>query len=77
MAWDKLFVDAIGIHEKKLKYADASNFSKRYPYHKPMNSSMGGYDGTFESLVFCIGLNNRRKQTMTAFFSVAAPLCGG
>ena len=56
MAWDKLFVDAIGIHEKKLKYVDASNFSKRYPYRKPMNSSLGGYDGTFESLVFCIGI---------------------
>ena len=43
MAWDKSFVDAISIDEKKSKNADASNFSKRYPYHEPINPLLGGY----------------------------------
>ena len=59
--WDICFVDAIDIDEKKSKNADASNFSKRYPYHEPMNPSLGGFDGTFESLVFCIGVGIKKE----------------
>jgi len=55
------FVDVIGIDEKKSKNADAPNFSERSPYHQPMNPSLGGYDGTFESLTFCIGVGMKTE----------------
>ena len=37
MVWDKFFVDTIGVNKKNSRNAGMSNFSKRYPYHEPMN----------------------------------------
>ena len=55
LACKKSFQDAIATDERNAKGA-RSNFSRRYPYHEPSNPRLGGWSGTFGSLVLCIGI---------------------
>ena len=34
--------------------------SKQYPFKEPPNPELGGWNGTFESLVLCIGIGINR-----------------
>ena len=72
MVWDKFFVDTIGVNKKNSKNAGTSNFSKRYPYHKPINPSLRGYKVMFESLVFCIGIGMKKEVSHECLLR-----CGG